>query len=187
MIVNVRGTHGSGKSTIAKAVMSHYPSREPIFYPGRKQPWGYVCRSETVGVPDLWVPGHYEIPCGGCDTIGSVEDAYDSIRKHAIKGQNVFFEGILAQHYARLKVIDLHNTFPLVIFILEIADQECLDAVNVRRAERGKDNLTNSDTIFREARNVRSAAKALKMAGVDVRYLNRDMVLHYSLKELGWP
>ena len=89
MIINLRGTHGSGKSTIVRNVMGTYTDCTEILGVGRKRPWGYLCKKD--GLKDLFIPGHYETACGGCDTISIVEEAYDLIKRHASEGRNVLF------------------------------------------------------------------------------------------------
>ena len=41
MIINVRGTSGSGKSTIVRNAMDLFTWRGPVHVKGRKQPLGY--------------------------------------------------------------------------------------------------------------------------------------------------
>ena len=67
MIVNIRGTSGSGKSTIVVRVCGLYDKKTPHFLEGRKNPYYYVFEKE--GHKPLAILGHYESPCGGCDTI----------------------------------------------------------------------------------------------------------------------
>ena len=38
MIINVRGTSGSGNSTLMRSVMDQYTVRQPVHVPGRKRP-----------------------------------------------------------------------------------------------------------------------------------------------------
>src|SRR5262245_17837196 len=103
-IIQVRGTSGSGKSTVLKKLMSHYSNWQPITIPGRRRPQAYVLPLHStkptqpinLSPPHSTLPtnpshgptsfsekgivvlGHYEIACGGCDTLGSAREAYEA-------------------------------------------------------------------------------------------------------------
>lgn len=74
VIIQVRGTSGSGKTTAVRKVMAELGEWEPGFVEGRKRPLFY--KRERVAVL-----GHYEVPCGGGDTIGSVPEIFAAIKK----------------------------------------------------------------------------------------------------------
>src|SRR5678815_803 len=99
MIVNIRGTSGSGKSHIVHGILKQgHPI--PQFKDGRKRPMGYVLEPER-----LFVVGSYETPCGGCDTIMSQDEIYDLIRDWARQGYNVLYEGLFASVEVRRTIL----------------------------------------------------------------------------------
>jgi hypothetical protein len=203
MIINIRGSHGSGKSTIVRTVLEKYPSfyREEIRTHIRKRPWGYVCQRPCDCVelpgdivclstcasqqPKVFIPGHYETPCGGCDTISAVEDSYNRIKENAVAGRHVLFEGILAQHYALKKFLDLKK-WPLKVVVLSTSLEDCIKSVQERRAASGKGPLERLDAIKKEYRQTELARRNLREAGVEVIDLHRGAALQFVLKELGW-
>lgn len=72
MIIQIRGTSGSGKSTAMRFLIALLGTEEAIYSPGRKAPMAYWYPGYKT-----MVMGHYQTACGGCDTIGSARETYD--------------------------------------------------------------------------------------------------------------
>lgn len=194
MIVNVRGTSGSGKSTLTRAVMERYPTRTRVKVAGRKQPIGYVLSGAVEGgvsgkpLPPLYVVGHYETPCGGCDTIPSLDTIVEHVRRAADQGMDVFFEGLLiSSEYNRTLALAQEFGGDMLVVELDLPLQECLDSVNGRRqAKRGPDappvNPKNTESKWK---GTRSTVAKLEAQGVKVRRGGRDEALGFVLEHLG--
>jgi predicted ABC-type ATPase len=163
LIVNVRGTHGSGKTTLVRRVMSQYKRCKPIFIDGRRQPIGYVCDKK------LFVAGHYEGEAsGGCDTIPKVDLMYGMIQKYAKRGLHVLFEGILAQHSVP-RILDLKERgFRVHIVLLDIPVEKAVKSVKKRRAVRGDVRKFDPTNTIRESRVVQNSSRTLKANGIRV-------------------
>lgn len=133
MIINIRGTSGSGKSTIIKKVMATYPVKIPVMIKGRKQPLGYYLKRE--GRPTLAVVGHYEADCGGCDTIPAGHDkVYELVNYARKEGCDVLFEGLLlAAEYIRASNMNKEIGHELKIIALTTPIDQCLASINARR------------------------------------------------------
>lgn len=187
MIISIRGTHGSGKSTIVRTVMEHYAIRDPIMKEGRPRPFGYLlAHRDRPG--RLAIPGHYETPSGGCDNISAVEDMYNFVRSHAQDGADVLMEGILAQHYALKKFLTFSIFDPTVIVLTTPLD-ECIEDVIKRRGDTSPERRAKiSDTVSREYRAVLSGAKRLAESTerVKVCYLDRTeaLLMCYTLLQV---
>lgn len=184
LIVNLRGTGGSGKSTVVRRVMAHY-LREHELITLRKRPIGYRC---VGGARTLYVPGHYETPAGGCDTLPTVDTAYALVRSAVAGGQDVLFEGIMVQDDVR-RAVELDRDYPgqLVVIGLETPLDECLRSIRQRRAERGDDRELNpANTVSRQKR-VRRALERLREAGVAVEEYDREGAYARCLELLGAP
>lgn len=145
MIIQIRGTSGSGKSTIVREIMGLYASQKPVHREGRKQPLYYRLKHSDYKHADLAVLGHYEPKpdgspnqCGGCDTIStpgqSFQIIFDLVRRNYVEGRDVLFEGLLISADIRW-MAGLKEINPLVIE-LTTPLQECLDSVNGRRKNR---------------------------------------------------
>ena len=139
MIVNLRGTSGSGKSYIVRQIMDLCGGQlnfARIHEEGRKQPIGYV----SLDKPKLFIPGHYETPCGGCDTIHGNDKIFDLIRQYADSGYNVLFEGLLITvEYHR--TVALSRDHSLAVLAIDIPLKECIDSINARRKAKNPDAL----------------------------------------------
>jgi hypothetical protein len=89
-IINIRGSHGSGKSWVVRQVMSQR-STSPVteMRPDGKKIEGYLW-------PDLFVVGKYidGISTGGADTFKDIEDIEELVLRRAASAVNVLFEGI---------------------------------------------------------------------------------------------
>lgn len=179
MIVNIRGTGGSGKSTLVRRVMELYWLREPLMMEGRRRPYGYRLRAE--GRRTLYVVGHYETACGGGDTIKTVDEVFLGVEREARLGHDVLFEGIMSQDDVR-RTIGLKD-LGLLIVMLTTPVAECLDAIRARRATRpNAPPLKEHKTVTRAA-TVRRSCDRLAAAGVSVERLDREAAFQ-RVKEL---
>ena len=73
MIIQIRGTSGSGKSTAMRRVIDGLEWQSE-YRPGRKKPLYMRSLNAQCRVVVL---GHYDSLCGGCDTIGSARAVYE--------------------------------------------------------------------------------------------------------------
>lgn len=183
MIINIRGTSGSGKSTLVRGVISKATSKARFMRPGRKQPLGYVLGFD--GATSLFIPGHYETACGGCDTINGLDDIYGLVQEAADLGNNVLFEGlIVCSDYKRLVRLK-EEGYPVRVIGLTTPIDLCVDSVRQRRLARGNEKELNpKNTEAKHKTNV-SVLRRFEEAGVAVSYLSRDDALALTLKELG--
>lgn len=164
MIVNVRGTHGSGKTTLVRQIMRMYTCT-PMYIDGRRQPIGYRCR--RAGHAKLFIPGHYENPgSGGCDTLTSVDIMFDVINLHAKKGYDILFEGIVAQHSTPsiFKLRDLG--YRVRIVIIRIPLKRALRSVLKRRKAAGNTKPLNPRNVEYEDSRIPNDNARLKAGGV---------------------
>lgn len=145
MIVNLRGTSGSGKSTITRALMKSYASKTRVFVKGRDRPLGYILNHP--GRRPLAVIGHYETDCGGCDTIKTIDEVYDIVRQCYQNGMDVFFEGLLlAAEYRRSEALH-QDGLPLRVVALDTPLDVCVASVNQRREESYQRRLERTNAI----------------------------------------
>lgn len=200
MIINVRGTSGSGKSTLVRKVMEHYASKTPVLsteVPGlleledRSRPVGYLLRDPGA----LFVPGHYETACGGCDTIAKrqFDNVYHLVRWGYVGGFDVLFEGLLlSAENARL--IQLHQEGIQVRVVgLTTPMEECLAGIRDRRKRKGGSKAMEpfAESVFKNAaskeKGTESCLRKMEAAGVMVHRLSREDALRYVCQQLRLP
>ena len=136
-LINIRGTSGAGKTTLARAIMDAYGARTSYRIEGRKQPIGYLFKHPNGG-RDLAVIGHYESDCGGCDTISlGFETIFGLVRQNYEAGHDVLFEGLLisgdVRHYKAL-FEDVGEDLNTVY--LHVDYDTCVASINKRRQDK---------------------------------------------------
>jgi hypothetical protein len=176
VIVNPRGTSGSGKTELVRRLLADYGwgrdgHGEPIRRPGRARPMGYRLRHPRGGCP-LAVLGYYEATSGGCDTIratdGGLDEAFRLADGYASDGHDVLLEGLLlsgehARSAALAKVHQLH------VLRLSTPLDHCIRNV-VRRQRAGRRNRASVvRTATTQQANIEEACRLLQRhAGVEV-------------------
>lgn len=169
MIVNLRGTGGAGKSTLVRAIMSHYDTKMAHFIDRRKQPIGYTLHK--TGKKSLYVPGHYETPCGGCDTIKGLDLIFNYVKEANANKRNVLFEGMLLCSDTKRIVQLAKETGDTVIISLTTPIDQCCNNIRKRREARGDTKELNElNTRNRYAYEQKQIVK-LQDAGIDIRTL----------------
>jgi hypothetical protein len=173
MIINLRGTSGAGKSTLARKVLDLYPVVAPNFLKG-KRPVSLVLSGATNAKP-LFVLGHYEIVCGGGDTVtGFGRDViYGWMKEARDAGADVLFESVtLSDDYTR--TYDLMKGYPSLVINLKITIEECIKRVMARRAEAGNVRPFNVDNTRKRVDAISNACYRLKQSGIPVENLDAD-------------
>lgn len=127
-IIQVRGTSGSGKTTVMREVMDGITNKwKPNFIEGRKRPLYY----SYMGL--YAVLGHYEIDCGGCDTIGSVPQVFRVIESLQSNFKFILGEGLLLSE----DVIWVEKYDANILFLTTSVDR-CLKRVEKRQQAKGR-------------------------------------------------
>lgn len=172
-IINVRGTNGSGKTTIIRGLMKMATKVEPVGPETR--PLSYILTIPGVDAP-VAIIGSYVNVNGGCDTIKTQDDICGRVRGHAGLGHHVVFEGVLIsvlyQRYADLDKELTADGHKFIWGFLDTPLKVCVARIMDRRAARGDDRPLDTsksvDPKHRQCDNVRRKAKG---AGRDVRVI----------------
>lgn len=131
---NLRGTNGSGKTTVARAVIKEFgcvPSR----LEGKKV---RIYQGQIRKLP-LFVLGDYHTDCGGCDTIPSVKIVAELLVKLREQGHGVvFYEGLMISHMLGTVGATVHPWgMDHTMGFLDTPVQTCIDRVLARRMAKG--------------------------------------------------
>lgn len=181
MIIQIRGTSGSGKTWVMRQVMEKLEPFDSQFGEGRKKPLYYS------NPQDVCVLGHYEATCGGCDNIGSAPDVYDLIQK--LEGgtfygneRKILCEGLLLSEDTKwssqlqyLKIVYL--TTPLT---------QCLSQIESRRKAAGNEKVLNPENTSNRFKVVERSRLKLSEMGVVCRRCTSQQAPGIILNWLGF-
>jgi hypothetical protein len=199
VVINPRGTSGSGKTELVRRVLTQYGWRrgeiadgpaglEPIYRPGRSRPFGYRLPHPGGGRP-LVVVGHYEVTSGGCDTIpaadGGLHEAVAQADDYASSGCDVILEGLRLSSETEL-CATLARAHRLHIVRLATPVEQCARNLVARRRTRRDRWPLIANTVASEHRLVVQACEALRsLASVDVLGFEDAVIRVGSLLGLG--
>jgi hypothetical protein len=179
LLVNLRGTSGSGKTTIARTFMQNYPHEFLRFKSGK--PAGV-----RVDVPGwnwpLYICGKYEsedgnLVCGGMDTIKTQALCADRAIK-AYRYGHVLAEGLMASG------VSPAGTFPQAIIeaagpnvrflFLDTPLPKCLGRVEERRRAKGNMEPLDPENTTAKWNSERSAFLKFEAAGLPAWWLPHE-------------
>jgi hypothetical protein len=168
--INLRGTSGCGKSHLVKMIMKEFPEKKPHYTKYRRQPIGYTL-SRPDGDP-LYVVGHYEELCGGCDTIIGLDAIYDEIEFALLELEmDTIFEGLIVCSDVE-RCISLKDISNLLVIELDTPLDECLSNIEERRYIRGDKRVVDPKHTIAKMDQLVPQRRKFKEAGVDFRLLD---------------
>jgi hypothetical protein len=150
MIVDIRGTHGSGKSWIVHQLLDG-----PVDQINEDDKLiGYY----RPGL-ELAVVGKYESECGGCDGVGSADEVCRRVRMFAATYTNVVLEGILVAHtfkrYSALATEVTQNELDNYVFcFLNTPLKKCISRVRTRRRAKGNRKEFDPRNVINDYKNI---------------------------------
>jgi len=169
-VVDVRGTHGSGKSQAVFAVLQRYKGRPLMERDHPRRIYAY-----TVPKLNLYVVGPYTSVAGGCDRIMYQDQVCERIRVLARHG-NVLCEGVIMSHlFKRYWALaqELAPTHDYKFLFLNTTLEQCKTNVLARRAASGNDKPFNPKNVIALHESTGYTRNALLRVGAhvtDVRY-----------------
>lgn len=186
MIIQIRGTGGSGKSTVVRRTMELYPNKTANHVTNRSRPISYnLWKDNGDSRYLLFVPGHYETPTGGCDTIKTPDEVFTLVTDAADNGMDVLFEGIMIGDDVR-RMVETSRKYPSLVIALNTPLPECLAGIQSRRDIRGDDRPLNPKNTESRANRLRtSMIPRLKDAGVECKWMNREEAFEEVKRRFG--
>jgi hypothetical protein len=173
MIVTIRGTNGSGKSTIVKRFLE-LPHSEIYGALGPKRPEAYFVRN-LPGKQLLYVIGPYQSKTGGCDALPlSAEELVALLEKYRLRckgglAHHMLFEGVvISTYYGAVGEWLARNKGDVIVGFLDTPIQTCLQALGERGANRGTKNVES------KIKAISSVKKHMTDAGIRTETLSRD-------------
>lgn len=163
MLISVRGTNGSAKSTLVRALINDFKGALIYGALGPKNPEAYECCVKGVKKP-VYVLGPYTMPSGGCDQVQPYELVLELIEKYAKRGHVVFEGVIISSGYGRVgALMDKLGCEPVYAF-MGTPLEACIENVKARRIEKGDVREFDPKNVIKKHRSVvLSKAKLLDM------------------------
>lgn len=140
VIVNIRGTHGSGKSTVVKKIMEKYGAAVVEHEQKTRSTRPLVYKVIMPGDPLKWlfVIGPYTSACGGCDAIQPYDRIWPLVDKYGALGYHVLFEGALvSSSYGNIGRSSEAYGDNFVFAFMDTPLDVCLERIVARRAAKG--------------------------------------------------
>jgi hypothetical protein len=193
VIVNPRGTSGSGKTEFVRRILADYSwgtgdGAEPISRAGRVRPIGYRLRHPRGGRP-LAVLGYYgAAACGGCDTISARDGGLDEVFRLAdglsTTGHDVLLEGLFLSSEYRCTA-KLARRHPLHVLHLDTPLEQCVSNLTVRRRASHTARPQIARTVMAQRDAIADAHARLRWCAASVETLAFDEALHQARELLG--
>jgi hypothetical protein len=154
MLISLRGTHGSGKSTAVKNLLTRYSGKEILGEKGK--PEGYKLEVPWLKLP-VYVVGSYRTACGGCDGIQPYALIWPRIVEYA-KGGHVLFEGALvSSSYGNIgRASEIYGS-ECVFAFMDTPLATCIKWVKARRAARGDKKPLNPHNLVQKYKAVKAS------------------------------
>jgi predicted kinase len=190
LIVNPRGTSGSGKTELARHIMAGYgwPRGQvaAVCRPGRRRPIAYRLQHPRDGRP-LAVLGHYEATSGGCDTVRLADGGMDGVFRlaadFASSGHDVLLEGLALSRDVERSAA-LAREHELHVLCLTTPPQECAANLIVRRRLGRKAQAALLEQVAAERASLDQICGVLA-ASIRVERLRFDQALARAQTLLG--
>jgi ABC-type dipeptide/oligopeptide/nickel transport system ATPase component len=187
MIINIRGTSGSGKTYAVREVMrliaKYYTNYDWLPVRGEYKSKGktvskVVAQVSHFRMQPVYVIGNYAANvCGGCDTITS-QDVVCSLVRHFSQFGHVIFEGLILSHlYARYVALDDELTSAGERYVWAFLDTPlklCLERVQQRRDARGDDRPFNPENTIGKFESIVKCRSKVEELGREVITVPHD-------------
>jgi hypothetical protein len=191
MIINLRGNHASGKTTVMRTILAHF-NHQPIYgMLGTKAPEAYYVdpnRSSTDrsdpegGTPGralkkapFYVLGPYSGgPTAGCDyvTKRGMDATVALLEKYAQKGSIVFESILMSVRYGAPGLWMEKRLKDVVVVILDVPLEECIRSLRERQSR--SDFAGGEKHIRIHQRQFENVQRRLKSLGYRLEYVKRD-------------
>lgn len=142
-VLDIRGTHGSGKSWLMHQLLAQYPNTPLLDKQGHHL--GY--RLPTLQAVIL---GKYATACGGCDGIKTADEVARRMKLFAKQYPHVLLEGILVSHtFARYSALASELGDYRFLF-LNTPMATCIARVRNRRQKEGNVKPFNTANLIKD-------------------------------------
>lgn len=177
MIIDIRGTNGSGKSYPIHKLLEQFLTTEV-----KRQIWDTTCGEQvetTLIEPiDLALVGSYRTNCGGADEVTKQDAIVEVLRALNQRHKVVVVEGsIVASVYARWEALAREMDDKYIFMFLDTPVEECIASVRKRRLDKGNFKPFNPEqTLIPRHEAIQRLKDRLIEAGRNVETHSRDSI-----------
>lgn len=170
-IVCIRGTHGSGKSTIVKEMLNRFKA-EPTSVTKKGRPENY--RMLLGDGSQLYVVGSYETACGGCDGIQPYSEIWPRVVDFAKSGHVLFEGALVSSSYGNIGRASEVYGDQFVFAFLNTPLTVCLSRIKARREAKGDSRPLNPKNTEYKFNNINASLPKIRD-----EFHRRTIVLNY--------
>jgi hypothetical protein len=167
-VVNLRGTNGSGKSTIVKKFLQRYPYTEVFGSAGPRRPEAYKVR-----LPGRWlyVIGPYLTATGGCDALSlNGVELTEVLNKYKKLGHVIFESVVLSTYFGAVGEWLRHNKEEVIVVFLDTPLNVCLESIKARTGP-----YSRTKNVAAKIRAIESVQERMSVAGITTKTLSREI------------
>lgn len=184
MIINIRGTNGSGKTSLVRSILGD--NLQPIDLitfpdPTKRDPtrMGWV---EGVRGGENFAIGSYKTACGGLDTIKTFAQQQEAIRVARSGGRfrgwrprHIFCEGVLCSTVSG-SWVEFFKRYPgeVLVAYLDTPLEVCLARITARQEAAGRVRDIKMSLVSEKMAAIAKTREKMNAAGV------RTVSLHYE-------
>jgi cytidylate kinase len=178
LIINIRGTNGSGKTTVVKSFLKNYPTREIYGALGPKRPVAYEVTIKAKR--PLYVIGPYVSSTGGLDALPyKIQETIDTLLTKYEKLGNLLFEGVVVSTtFGALGGWMAQRQDKVIVAYLDTPLEVCMNSLAARESvKRGTKNVLTKFKVIPRTQALMNAA------GIRTETISRENAVE---RILGW-
>ncbi len=158
LVIQIRGTSGSGKTTVARDVIERF-KLEAAYTDGRRNPIWYT-------KDRICILGSYESTCGGCDNVGAAPACYNLLQEAKKEHDVVIMEGLLLSEDKKWTKQMQDDGDEVKVLFLNTPLSLCINRVKARRLAAGNYKPFNEANTTKRVDVIGRAKKVLVEYGV---------------------
>ena len=155
-VIDIRGCHGSGKSTLVRKILSKYENTVIL---NEDIPYHYIDEL------NLCVLGRYDMKGSGIDNVKE-SDRLQKFVEEKSHHHNVIFEGIIvSETFSRWNSVASSIDSNYIFIYLDVELEECIKRIRTRRIESGRDENFNEENVISKHKQIKRTISKLRENG----------------------
>jgi hypothetical protein len=153
MVINIRGTNASGKSTIARQLLTDFTATKIFGVLGPKHPEAYTLSVPGVRQP-VFILGPYPHRgnTGGCDRVQPYDLILLLLDKYSPRGHILFEGSLVSDNYGQIGEWLAARGRDAVVLFLDTPLDVCLERLRARTANAGVKHIAKRYEAIKRVR-----------------------------------